>query len=122
MKYMSIIPVLFLIMSFSHRSFAHSPQGIELVFDSETSTLKVSVEHRVSKKAYHFVDNVSVELNDEEIITQKFSIQGSEDTQTACYVIPELQPGDRLDITASCNVSGKKTETLVVEESEELEE
>lgn len=95
--------------------YAHPPDEVELSFDIETSTLKVSVSHMVAKITKHYVDKIVVELNDEEIISQKFSIQGSGARQEASYIIPGVRSGDKISVTAYCNISGKISKVLSIE-------
>lgn len=101
---------------------AHPPDEVSLEFNAETAMLKVEVRHSVNKVAQHFIDKVVIVLNGEEIIEQKFTVQGSKEIQEACYTIPGIKNGDELKVTAYCNISGKKTGTLEVQDSRHGEE
>lgn len=122
MKPMSIIGCICISLMYVHFSAAHQPSNIILSFDNETKTLHVEVIHAVHKIAQHFVDRITVQLNGNEIIVQSFSIQGNEEMQRACYMIPGAEIGDEVKVTGYCNISGKNTEILVISEPEQGED
>ena len=115
MKAIHIACIALLAVILAKGVYAHPPSEVELSFNLETSTLKISVLHMVAKITRHYIDEIIVELNDEEIITQKFSIQGSGAMQEASYIIPGVRSGDKISVTASCNISGKASKVLVIE-------
>lgn len=81
MKNSSIIVALLCIIFSSQSVFAHPPQGVK----------------RLSKIAFHSVNEIIVEFDDEEIVTQKNHVQGSEDAQVASYILPDIKIGDTLE-------------------------
>jgi len=115
MKAVRIICIALLMFILAPRAVAHPPTDIALKFDEETLSLTVNVSHMVGKITKHYINKIVVELNDEEIITQKFNVQSSEAKQEASYIIPGAQVGDTFSVTAYCNISGKKTKTLKIE-------
>ena len=122
MKVIQPIYLVLFIAILTEASYAHPPKDIELSFDAEKVTLSVSVLHKVAKYKKHYIEKIVVALNDEEIITQIFNIQGSKDKQEVCYIIPGVKDGDKFSVTAYCNISGKKTSTLQIEEEPQSEE
>jgi hypothetical protein len=99
--------------------YGHAPASIDLAFDRETSTLNISISHMVGKITKHYINKLVVELNNEEIIVQKFNTQYSAAVQKASYIIPGTKPGDVFTVTAHCNISGKKKQILRIEETTE---
>ena len=122
MKAIHIIGIALLAVILVQGVYGHPPTDVELKFEQETATLTISVSHMVAKITKHYVDNIIVELNDEEIITQKFDIQSSGAKQEVSYIIPGTQVGDKFSVTAYCNISGKKKKILQIEEEPPSEE
>jgi desulfoferrodoxin (superoxide reductase-like protein) len=110
--------VLFVVMMAFTTASAHPPTGIELEYDTETQVLTVRILHSVKKVNNHFIDKIVVELNDNEIITQKFARQSSEPYQEVQYTIIDAKTGGSIAVTGFCNISGKKKVTLEVEQKE----
>ena len=116
MKAIHIVCIALLTVILVKDVSAHPPNEVELSFDLETSTLKVSVSHMVAKITRHYIDKITVELNGEEIITQKFKVQGSGEKQEVSYTIPGAELGDTFTVTAYCNISGKRKKSLELEQ------
>lgn len=91
---------------------AHPPSKIILDFNSETHILKVAVNHSVDDTLKHFINMLSVKLNGNEIANQKFLTQFVSADQDAQFLIHDAKPGDEIEVTASCNIFGKKTEKI----------
>ncbi len=115
MKAIQIICIALLAFILVPYALGHPPTEVELEFDEETMSLRVSVSHMVGKITKHYVNKIVVELNGEEIITQQFNTQSSEAKQEVSYIIPGAQVGDTFSVTAYCNISGKKEKTLQIE-------
>jgi len=124
MKYRIAASILLCNMLLVMPVFAHPPKGIELVFESNTKVLRVNISHFVDDPAKHYIEKVVVELNGEEIITQTFKMQTDKQTQEIMYVVVGAQEGDKIAVTAYCNISGKKKETMdvILLEKPEVEE
>lgn len=116
MKPMQISALALFVMLLAECVFAHPPTDVELTFDQETMILTVSASHMVGKITKHYIEKIVVELNDEEIITQRLRIQSSEAKQEVSYAIPGTRVGDTFSVTAYCNIAGKKKNTLLIEE------
>jgi hypothetical protein len=100
-------------------AYAHAPQGLELMFDPETKQLHVSFTHKVNDMDRHFIDEVKVEYNGEEIIEQKPSLQENKDGGTFIYKIPEAKVGDKIKVMMNCNKIGKRSEEIEIEAASE---
>jgi desulfoferrodoxin (superoxide reductase-like protein) len=93
---------------------AHSPKSPELEYDIETGVLNVSITHSVNNASRHYVNKVVVELNGKKIIEQKFKSQINEEEQQVVYSIIDAKVGDKISVTAFCNISGKKKGELTI--------
>ena len=94
---------------------AHPASDVILSFDRETSTLTVDFTHKVSDAADHFIFEVTVYLNKDEIITQKIEKQETAEGGNLVYRIIDAKPGDVIKVKTNCNKSGKKTGELTLE-------
>ncbi len=94
---------------------AHPASGVDLSFDKETSLLTVDFQHKVSDADKHFIFEVTVYLNNDEIITQKIEKQESTDGGSLVFKIIDAVPGDTIQVKTNCNKSGKKSGELVLE-------
>lgn len=104
---------------------AHPPKDIAAEFDNETKELTVTISHYVDDPVRHYIDKIVVELNDEEIITQKLKAQVTKGEQKALYMVTDATEGDRISVTAYCSIAGKKKVTIdvvTIEEEPEAEE
>jgi desulfoferrodoxin (superoxide reductase-like protein) len=97
---------------------AHPPKGVDLDFDSETGVLSVEMTHSVNDASKHYVKKVTVELNGKKIIEQTFRSQLDEERQQVLYKIIDAKEGDKISVTAYCNISGKKKGELEVTSQE----
>jgi len=71
--------------------------------------------HDVKNPREHFIKEVDVKLNGSPIITQKLTVQDTNNTETVAYVIPDAKIGDTITIKAECSISGKLEKSLKVE-------
>ncbi|MGC9315740.1 MAG: hypothetical protein ACP5G4_08990 [bacterium] len=98
---------------------AHGASDVELNFDEENSILTVTVEHSVSDPTSHYIDEIVVELNGEEIIKQTFNKQTDGDFQLVSYVIIDAKAGDEIEVISNCSKFGKKKAKITVGDTEE---
>lgn len=104
---------------------AHPPKDIMVTFDNETKELAVVISHYVDDPIRHYIDRIVVELNDEEIITQKLMMQATKAEQKVLYLVTDAAEGDKISVTAYCSIAGKKKVTIDVvvdEEKQNVEE
>ncbi|MBT3756774.1 MAG: hypothetical protein HOK80_09235 [Candidatus Cloacimonetes bacterium] len=94
---------------------AHPASNVELEFNQETSILTVSFDHKVKDAEKHFIFEVTVYLNKEEIIEQKIEKQDDAESGTVLYKIIDAKSGDKIKVKTNCNKTGKKSATLTVE-------
>lgn len=94
--------------------FAHPPAALEFAYDPDSSILHVTIGHRVNDAAKHYVRKLVVELDGKEIIVQTFRRQDDGGTQRVMYRVIDVHEGDRVKVTAYCNISGRKSEVFVI--------
>lgn len=97
---------------------AHSPKSLELDYDADTGVLNISITHSVNDASKHYVNKVIVELNGKKIVEQKFRSQTDEEEQQVLYSIIDAKEGDKINVTAYCNISGKKKADLTITAAE----
>jgi desulfoferrodoxin (superoxide reductase-like protein) len=102
--------------------FAHPPKTVDLEYDPDSSVLTVNITHNVKDATKHFIYKVVVELNGDKIIEQTFKRQVDNDMQKAIYEIIDASQGDKIAVTAYCNISGKKMVELVVPPATSIKE
>lgn len=115
----SMLLTCVLILIIATCAFSHAPNKVEAEFDLDDQLLTVEVSHQVTDAAKHFVNKISIELNGEGIIEQKFFAQEDLKKQTVIYRIADAAPGDEIKVTAGCNISGRKKTTLKIEKKAE---
>ncbi|HTW91155.1 MAG TPA: hypothetical protein VMH22_05545 [bacterium] len=93
---------------------ATPPDRIRLAYSDSTGMLAIAVHHPTFYPAAHHIAKVAVMLNDSVILVRQFSRQtNSQELDMKCPV-PGAKPGDHLSVTATCNLLGKRTETLTL--------
>jgi hypothetical protein len=113
MKKQTLVLSALAILFFSAGSAtAHPPSAIRLSFDPTSRILDVVVMHDTRKPLEHYIESIVVQLNGKEIIKQKFAGQSDALKQCVTYRIDDAKPGDEIAVTGTCNVFGKKKETI----------
>ena len=107
--------VLMMLLALGVGLFAHPASQVSLEFERETSILKVGFSHKVSNADKHFIFEVNVYLNTNEIITQKLEKQETADGGELVYRIIEVKPGDKIKVQTNCNKTGKKSAEITIE-------
>jgi len=94
--------------------YAHPPSEITITFDPKTKILTAVIAHNVSIPQRHFIKQVDIALNGQEIISQTFNRQDDNFGQTVSYRVSEAKPGDTLSVEAYCSISGKLKKEIKV--------
>ncbi|MCF7918497.1 MAG: hypothetical protein K9N06_01105 [Candidatus Cloacimonetes bacterium] len=111
MKYLLILVLL----AGSSLLLAHPASEVTLAFDQETSILTVNFAHNVNDVDKHFIFEILVYLNGEQIIEQLLQKQDNTETGTVIYKIVEAKKGDKIKVRTNCNKTGKKAAEIVIE-------
>ena len=110
----SIIPIIFAILCiFLTSSMAHPADSLLMNIDAN-GLLTIQIYHPVKDPAKHYIHQVIVELNGKEIIKQTFNSQVDKTAQELIYKIIDAKEKDKITVTAYCNITGKKKETLTL--------
>ena len=107
-------PCMLFALLFALPVFAHPPKGLEVEYDTDSSILRVEIAHSVNDASKHYVNKVVVEVNGKKVIEQTFRKQIDGETQQVMYKIIDAAEGDKISVTAYCNISGKKKADLMV--------
>jgi hypothetical protein len=108
--------LVFVLMIFSlypQVSYAHAPQDVTLEYDSSAQTLAVTITHKSSFPGFHHIKTVEIKKNSAVISTTNYDTQPKEVPFTYTYKVAAAE-GDKLEVTATCNMSGSKTATITV--------
>jgi hypothetical protein len=108
--------LVFVLMIFSLYplvSYAHAPQDVTLEYDSSAQTLAVTITHKSSFPGFHHIKTVEIKKNSAVISTTNYDTQPKEVPFTYTYKVAATE-GDKLEVTATCNMSGSKTATITV--------
>lgn len=97
-----------LLITFSMLS-AHPASEIVIKYEADTSALSIDFLHKVRDHKSHFIDEVMISLNGEQIITQKLFTQDDEQGGSLFFKVAALKNGDVVSVQTNCNKIGKKT-------------
>jgi desulfoferrodoxin (superoxide reductase-like protein) len=100
--------IFFIVAIFFAFLQAHPPSGIAAEYDTLEQTLKITVDHSVKYTNKHYVNKIEILANSEKKIEQLSTKQSNESSQNYMFKIIDVKMGDTLNITATCNISGKK--------------
>lgn len=87
---------------------AHPPSDMNLVGDTDSNSILVTLTHRVQDISSHYVSEIEIWKNGETIETVRYSSQPSPDSFTYRYNLP-LDAGDTATVIARCNIGGEIT-------------
>lgn len=114
MKIQKIMLVSFCLLAVALLS-AHPANKLKVSYTQDTQILNVSFLHEVSDPDDHYIKEIKVFLNGDEIIKQKLTSQESSVGGEFSYRIVNLEAGDKLNVTTLCNKGGKNSEEIVLE-------
>jgi outer membrane protein OmpA-like peptidoglycan-associated protein len=113
-KFLQAVIFIFFFLCFSPQfSYATAPKSVDLIYDMSTQTLSVTINHPTLFASIHHIKYVEIKKNGATISKNKYGTQPTNSIFTYTYNIA-AENGDVFDVTASCNLWGKKTSTLVV--------
>jgi desulfoferrodoxin (superoxide reductase-like protein) len=109
----SALLVVLMFFCFSPQvSYANAPQEVKLEYDASTQNLAVTIIHNSSSSGFHYIKYVEIKKNSAILSTEKYASQ-SAGTFTYNYKVPAMA-GDKLEVTATCNLFGSKTAAITV--------
>lgn len=104
---------------------AHEPADMKISYNALSGVLKITVYHKVNSTSVHYIKSIKVFLNKQGIqleerliVEQNFFSQPNRNEQRAQYIINDLKPGDKLSVTADCNLFGTIEKEYTISESD----
>ncbi len=99
--------------------YADPPEDVALNYNMKTQTLTVTITHKSSFTSFHYVKQVEIKKNNEPAgKSDYYTSQPGKVSFVYTYKVPAAV-NDILEVTAICNVQGKKTATLKVEQAKD---
>jgi len=109
----ALLFVLMVFCLYPQVSYADAPQDVKLNYDFSAQTLAVTITHKASFPGMHHIKSVEIKKNASVISTTNYDTQPAESPFTYTYKVAAVE-GDKMEVTATCNLSGSKTATLIV--------
>lgn len=94
--------------------YAHAPSSVKLTYNKTDKVLNIEVVHKVSNTESHYIDIITIWVNDKEIETLKLTKQSSKEKHILTYNIGALKSGDIVKVMANCNKMGKKSKSITI--------
>ena len=109
----AVLFIFFFLCCSSQFSYATAPKSVDLVYDMNTQTLSVTINHYTLSAGMHHIKYVEIKKNGETVSKNNYNSQPTNSVFTYTYNIPAVK-GDIFEVTATCNFWGHKTSTLTV--------
>jgi len=114
-KFLQAVLFIFLFLCFSPQfSYATAPKSVNLIYDMNTQTLSVTIDHYTLSSGMHHIKYVEIKKNGILISKNTYGTQPTGSIFTYTYNILAAK-GDIFEVTATCNFWGHKTSTLTVQ-------
>jgi desulfoferrodoxin (superoxide reductase-like protein) len=94
-------------------SYADAPQDVKIAYDAATQTLTVTITHKSAFVGVHHIKNVEIKKNGATVSNNNYNTQPKEVPFSYTYKV-EAVPGDTLEATATCNLSGSLSASMTV--------
>lgn len=121
-RFLQAVIFIFFFLCFSPQfSYATAPKSVDLIYDMNAQTLSVTINHPTLSASMHHIKYVKIEKNGATISKNKYDTQPKGSIFTYTYNIP-AEKGDVFNVTATCNLWGHKTSTVVVVAAEPVVE
>ena len=75
----------------------------------------MNFDHKVKDAEKHFIFEIIVYLNKEQIIEQKIEKQDDAEKGTVLYKIIDAKVGDEIKVRTNCNKTGKKSAEITID-------
>lgn len=94
---------------------ADPPKKITVTYNGETQKLKIVTNHPVKNVEDHFIDLISITVDEKEVKVIKPKKQNSLASETLEVVVPEIIKGSKVTVKARCNKFGSKSKSIVID-------
>lgn len=95
---------------------ANPPSDMTVAYDNDQNALVVTIMHPVADPENHYIKNVKVKHNGVVAIESLYTSQPSSTSFSYTYPLP-AQPGDEIEVTASCILGGSLTKQMTIGEA-----
>lgn len=113
-RYLQVVLLIVLsLCCYVQPSCATSPKSVDLTYDAGEENLSVKIDHYTVSAGMHHVELVEIKKNGVSVGKNEYKNQPDDSTFTYSYKIAAAR-GDIIEVTASCNLWGRKTAALTV--------
>ncbi len=114
LKYVQVVLFILLgVVCSAELSYATTPKSVDLKYDAGTQMLSVTIDHATLARGWHHIKYVEIKKNSVSFGKNEYSTQPTDELFTYTYKIPAVK-GDSFEVTAICNMWGRKTSTFTV--------
>ncbi|MDD1679761.1 MAG: hypothetical protein LUO93_11340 [Methanomicrobiales archaeon] len=92
--------------------FAHPPSALSFSYNQTDQELTVTITHGVRDKSTHYIREVTIRKNGVPLFNQTYTSQPTATVFSYSYPL-STQDGDRVEVTATCNLYGSLSDTYV---------
>lgn len=94
------------ILAFSAAAGAHPPVGLSVSYKADEGLLKIDIRHPVGNASDHYIREVDVDVDGEDVAGLKYSGQMDRQGQTVLLTIGFFKEGTGVSVEAECNKFG----------------
>lgn len=94
---------------------ADPPKKITITYNADNQKLKIVSEHPVKNVEDHFIDLISITVDEKEVKIIKPKKQNSLASENLEVAVPEIKKGSKVTVKARCNKFGSKSKSIVIE-------
>lgn len=94
-------------------AFAHPPKSISLLWNPD-GTLTVTLDHQVNDPQKHFINKITIYVNDKIVATKEYQTQANANGFTETFQLGAQPSGTSIKAEASCIIMGSNTGSLIV--------
>jgi hypothetical protein len=87
---------------------------MDVKYDQATKQVTVIIYHQTSNPQRHFIDKVTMKVNQVAPEIKRASFQKTAKEQIAIFATPNLKPGDVIVIEAYCNKGGRLNQQVKI--------
>lgn len=94
---------------------ADPPKKVIVTYNNETQKLKIVAEHPVKNVEDHYIELISISVDDKEVKVIKPKKQNAPASETLEVAVPEIKKGSNVTVKARCNKFGSKSKSIVID-------
>ena len=113
MKLINILFIFVLSALLQIETFAHTPEGMKLEYDSQSHILTVTVYHEVYDNYKHYIGHVDIKVSGKERLVYYFQMQDNKEQFKKDFSV-FAGPGSSIEVKAYCNKKGSVKNTLQI--------